>query len=156
MMKKKQIVWVLIVIFSITVSVAIAGNNNGGSSDGKQGTGGSDTAQNDTARERNQDRQMVNDNNCDNEPAQSRDRTQDRVRENTAEEPTPGYLAEDGEIYEWNHRYTKRTKQYDDQDNPETMNRYLKVIAKRNRFKDQKDVDGFVQWALKNRPWDVN
>ena len=155
-MKKKGIVWVLIIIFSITVSVAIAGNNNGGSSDGKQGTGGSDTAQNDMVRERTQDRIMDNEDNCENEPLQSRDRTHDRVKENTSEEPVPGYLAKDGEVYEWNHIFTKRTKQYEDQDNPDAMNRYLNRIAKANRFKDKKDVDGFVQWALKNRPWDVN
>jgi hypothetical protein len=156
MMNKRRIVWVLIVVFSVAVSVAVAGNTSGGSSGGGQGTGGNDTAQNDSVKERTQDRLMVNENNCDNDPIQSRDRTQDRVKENTSEEPEPGYLTKDGEAYQWNHRFTKKSKQYEGQDNPDALNRYLNRIAKMNRFKDQKDVDGFVQWALKNRPWDVN
>ena len=89
-MKRRGIVWVLIVIFSVAVSVAVAGNNDGGSSGGGQGTGGNDTVQIDPVREREQDRLMVNENDCENEPFQSRERAQDRVRENTAEEPGLG------------------------------------------------------------------
>jgi hypothetical protein len=118
-MKRRQIVWILVVVFSITVSVAVAGNKNGGSSGGQQGTGGNDSSEINPVRERIQDREMVNENNCDHDPAQSRDRTQVREWENNEDEQEQNNQTQDGKLYKWIYRFRNRIKKYEDQDIPE-------------------------------------
>jgi len=145
-MKKNMLVWVLVVLFCLASTLVLAGNRAEGNK-----TGGYSTASEiDPVQTRDQKRSMENLE--ENEALRERERTQSRFQEEPLEENI-SYLAQDGKRYEWNHRFTKRLNMYENEENQEAINRLLHRIAKRHRFSDDEDAQGFLDWALKYRPW---
>jgi len=65
------------------------------------------------------------------------------------------YVTSNGDVYEWRNRYNRRLERYESTNDGESMNRYLQRIAHRYRLQD-KEIEDFVSWALKNRPWEKN
>jgi membrane protein involved in colicin uptake len=156
----KRIVFVIFVaalVAFIPLSLAFAGNRSGGPS----GSGGSPDIQSTQTRMRNQDQQ------CEEEPLMTQDRTRERLQD--SEEPLRtrdrerlqkldeenAYLASDGKTYEWKRNYTVKAQKYEESQNVQALNSYLNRIANRFRFQHEKDVEGFVKWAQQNKPWNL-
>ena len=145
-MKNHLRVWILSVIFCVVSTLVLAGNGN----EGNKTVGCSAGAEMERTQTRDQKRLMENLD--DNGAPRVRDRTQSRLQEGSFEENIV-YLAQDGKTYEWSHRYSRRLKMYENENNQETIHRLLYRIAKRHRFSHEEDVRGFTDWALKHRPW---
>jgi hypothetical protein len=145
-MKKHLLVWILSVLFCLASTLVLAQNRAEGNKTG----GYSTTAEMDCTQTRDQKRSMENLD--ENEAPKERERTQSRFQEGSLE-VNISYLAQDGKSYEWSHRYSKRLNMYENEENQEAINRLLHRIAKRHRFSDEEDVQGFRDWALKHRPW---
>ena len=69
------------------------------------------------------------------------------------EESSLSYETKDGNLYWWLPSYNPRARSYEESGNEEGLVGYLLEIASSYEFGDESDVDGFVEWALKNRPW---
>jgi hypothetical protein len=145
-MKKHVLVWILVVLFCLASTLALAGNRAEGNKTGGCGT----AAEMDRTQTRDQERSMENME--ENDALRERERTESRYQKEPLEENI-SYLAKDGKRYEWNHRYSKRMNMYENEANQEALNRLLHRIAKRHKFSAEEDVQGFLDWALKHRPW---
>jgi uncharacterized protein YxeA len=63
------------------------------------------------------------------------------------------YKTQDGKLYWWNRSYNSRLRNYDKNGDQDGLNRYLYEIASSYSFENKSDEDGFVKWALKEKPW---
>ncbi|UCB44603.1 MAG: hypothetical protein JSV25_10315 [Spirochaetota bacterium] len=63
------------------------------------------------------------------------------------------YETKDGKLYVWNNSFNYKLQNYEKEDDEKGLNRYLREIANHYRLGNKSEVDGFVEWALKNRPW---
>lgn len=146
-MFKKKMLWFIIVLFVLSVTISL---------NTKSAQAGD--------RNRVRDRDQV----CDEVPDPDRDRDRDRGEEFDQNrdqdrdkqrlgkldgDNTPYYISQDGEIYEWISRFNWRLTNYEENGDIEAMNRYLHRIALRYRFKNQEDIQGFVNWVHENKPW---
>jgi hypothetical protein len=65
------------------------------------------------------------------------------------------FEANDGKLYEWKNSYNHRLQNLEKEDDEEGLHRYVREIANRYRFGNKSDEEGFVEWALQNRPWNT-
>ncbi len=139
-MKKRLFLPVLLVVFTIICSSALAQNQGDGTGGGKSqrteaglesGSAGSDNAEGDELKTR----------------------TREQVREQVCDQPC--YEAKDGEKHEWRNRYNNRLMKYEKEGDNEALNKYIYRIARRYTFRKSEDKEGFVKWALENRPWNI-
>ena len=82
-------------------------------------------------------------------------KTQEREMLKTQDGDCICYETKDGKLYEWNNSYNWRLKNFEKEDDEQGLHRYLREIANRYRFGNKSNEDGFVEWALKNRPWHI-
>ena len=82
-------------------------------------------------------------------------KTQEREMLKTQDGDCICYETKDGKLYEWNNSYNWRLKNFEKEDDEQGLHRYLREIANRYRFGNKSNEDGFVEWALKNRPWNI-
>ena len=80
-------------------------------------------------------------------------RTREQVREQVCDPPC--YEAKDGEKHEWRNRYNNRLMKYEKEGDNEALNKYIYRIAHKYGFRKSEDKEGFVKWALENRPWNI-
>ena len=136
-MKKRLFLPVLFAIFTIICSSALAqeqGDGTGGGNSRRTETGlGSGSAGGDNA-----------------EGDELKTRARERLREHVCDPPC--YEAKDGKMHVWRNRHNNRLVKYEKEGDNEALNKYLYKIA-RNTFRKSEDKEGFVKWALENRPW---
>jgi hypothetical protein len=178
-MNGKLLTAVMISVFLLSISVAVAGNGPGGQKGGPQtktdGASGGEVQQN-QRREQNQQQNTSRDGSGD--QLRTRDRDRDREREQKGLAGDEGdnlklkkrermqeqtrvenhvntlfYIDQDGEMHQWRLRYNKRLRKFEEAGDGEAMNNYLHRIANQYRFKNKKDNQRFVVWARKNKPW---
>lgn len=65
------------------------------------------------------------------------------------------YETKDGKLYEWKNSYNYQVKNFEKEDDEQGLHRYIREIANRYRFENKSDKEEFVEWALKNRPWNT-
>jgi len=82
-------------------------------------------------------------------------KTQEREMLKTQDGDCPCYETKDGKLYEWKNSYNYQLKNFEKEDDEQGLHRYLHEIANRYRLGNASEVDGFVEWALKNRPWNI-
>jgi hypothetical protein len=157
-MNGKLLTAVMISVFLLSISVAVAGNGPGGQKGGPQtktdGASGGEVQQN-QRREQNQQQNTSRDGSGD--QLRTRDRDRDREREQKGLAGDEGdnlkLKKRDGEMHQWRLRYNKRLRKFEEAGDGEAMNNYLHRIANQYRFKNKKDNQRFVVWARKNKPW---
>lgn len=81
--------------------------------------------------------------------------TQDREKLQTHDGDCLYYETKDGKLYEWNNSYNYRLKNFEKNTDEPGLFRYLREIANRYRLDNQSEAEGFIEWALKNRPWNI-
>jgi hypothetical protein len=69
------------------------------------------------------------------------------------EESTHAYETEDGNLYWWLQTYNDEAKGYEGSGDDTGLIQYLREIADHYEFGDESDENGFIEWALKTRPW---
>ncbi len=90
------------------------------------------------------------------ESTQDQTQTQNRIRERTnRDEETPCFIAQDGNTYTWQRRFSRKLRRFEEEGDEEAMHMYLEKIANRHTFEYNSGVDDFVHWAVQNRPWDT-
>ncbi|UCB44606.1 MAG: hypothetical protein JSV25_10330 [Spirochaetota bacterium] len=67
--------------------------------------------------------------------------------------PSLFYQTKEGNLYLWHHSYNHRLRSYEGNGNEESLNLCLYDIANRYRLGDRSNVEDFVKWALRKRPW---
>ncbi len=82
-------------------------------------------------------------------------KTQERERLKTQDGDCICFETKDGKLYEWRKSYNYQLKNFEKEDDEQGLHKYLREIANRYRLGNMSDVDGFVEWALKNRPWNI-
>jgi hypothetical protein len=65
------------------------------------------------------------------------------------------FEAKDGKLYEWKNSYNFRLQNLEKEDDEQGLHRYVREIANRYRFGNKSDEEGFVEWVLRNRPWNT-
>ena len=157
-MKGRIIIAAFAAVLLASFSIAAAGGRSGGSAGSGSGTtGGNKTRaeQGDLDRDRIQDQTRTHDQ--DQGQLGDRDKTQvqDRLRTRTKDgEGEPVYTTEDGQVYRWQNRYNHRLQKLEGQGDDEGLNALLNRIAERHHFNKAGEAEGFVQWALRSRPWE--
>jgi hypothetical protein len=63
------------------------------------------------------------------------------------------YKTQEGKLYWWHRSYNSRLRNYEENGDLDGLNRYLYEIASSYSFERKSDEDGFVEWALKEKPW---
>ena len=143
-MKKRLFLPVLLVVFTIICSSALAQNQGDGTGGGnsrrteaglESGSAGGDNAEGDELK------------------SLEKTRTREQIREQICDQPC--YEGKDGEKYEWKKRHNTRLVKYEKEGDVETLNKYLYRIVNRSKFRKSEDKEGFVKWALENRPWNI-
>jgi hypothetical protein len=81
--------------------------------------------------------------------------TQDREMLKTQDRDSLCQEAMDGKLYKWKNSYNYRLKALEKENDEQGLHRYIREIANRYRFENKSDKDEFVEWALKNRPWNT-
>jgi hypothetical protein len=81
--------------------------------------------------------------------------TQEREMLKTQDGDCICYETKDGKLWEWKNSYNYQLKNFEKEDDEQGLHRYLRDVAYRYRLGNASDVDGFVEWALKNRPWNI-
>ena len=164
-MNGRMIIAVLVSVMLLSFSAAFAGGGQGGTgSGGTQGSALQGTAQDDALRTRDRTHDQVGDQTQDQvrDRDQVGDRTQDqlkdqdqlRTRARDGEgEALLSYRGGDGASYQWQERYDSRLRRLEGREDNEPLTGTLYRISRRHRFTHEEDVDGFVTWALQNRPW---
>ena len=141
-MKRTIIIFTVAAALVLSAGLLFAKNDPSGSG-GKEGGTGSmkgDTVQ-DQDRLKLQDGDML--------------KTQEREMLKTQDGDCLSYETKDGKLYEWKNIYNYQLKNFEKEDDEQGLHRYLREIANRYRFGNRSDADGFVEWALKNRPWNI-
>jgi hypothetical protein len=80
---------------------------------------------------------------------------QERLMLQTQDRDCLCYKTKDGRLYEWKNSYDYQLRKYEKNDDEQRLYRYLREIVNRYRFENQSDGEGFIEWALKNRPWNI-
>ena len=62
-------------------------------------------------------------------------------------------MRKEGKLYEWNNSYNYKLQNYEKENDEKGLHRYLREMANCYRLGNKSEVDGFVEWALENRPW---
>jgi len=81
--------------------------------------------------------------------------TQDREMLKTQDGDCLDQETKDGKLYEWNNSYNNQLKAFEKENDEQGLHRYVREIANRYRFENRSDEEGFIEWALKNRPWNT-
>ena len=81
--------------------------------------------------------------------------TQDREMLKTHDGDCLCYETKDGKLYKWNNSYNYKLKSFEKNNDEPGIFRYLREIANRYRLENQSEAEGFIEWALKNRPWNI-
>ena len=158
-MNGRMIIAVLVSVMLLSFSAAFAGGGQGGTgSGGTQGSAPQGTAQDDALRTRDRTQDQVGDQtqDRDRDRDQVRDQTQDQLRTRARDgegEALLSYRGGDGASYQWQERYDSRLRRLEGREDNEPLTGTLYRISRRHRFTHEEDVDGFVTWALQNRPW---
>ena len=136
-MKRTLIILTVAAALVLSAGLLFAKNNPSGqgSQAGATGTGHGDMLQ-------TQDQAMM--------------QTQDREMLKTQDGDCLFYEAKDGKLYEWKNSYNYKLKNFEKEDDEQGLHRYLREIANRYRLGNRSDADGFVEWAMKSRPWNIN
>lgn len=137
-----------IVILILVVPLVFAGNRSGGGT----ATAGAGKGDVQTDQLRLREEKQLMDQEYEDDALQTRERTRERLQE-YEKEYVSHYTAQDGKIYEWKRKYTKQAQKYEENKDPQVLHRYLYRVAHRYRFQYEQDIDGFVQWAKKYKPW---
>ena len=134
-------------------------NQNGSSKDTASTvaeTNGEQTQTRESAHEQKQtqvqSQQQANTHDPENIQKQAQDRKREQLHEN---DDTPCFSTEDGNIYRWRHRFSRKLQKLEEQGDLKAMNKYLEKIASRYNFEYNSGADDFVHWAVQNRPWDT-
>ena len=130
-------------VLVIPLTFVFAGNRVNRSTGGA----GKGDVQTDQLRLRDQERI-----NSENEPLETRERTQERLRDHDRTE-NPFFESSDGKMYEWKNQFTIHAKRLEKTQDGEGLHRYLTQVAHRFRFQHEQDVERFVRWAEENKPW---
>jgi len=87
------------------------------------------------------------------EMTQKQKQEKEQTMEQKQENKQICFETKDGKTFIWQNRYNKRLMRYQEKKNTKKMKRYLYRIAKRMGIKDLQEIEEFVQWAMKVKPW---
>jgi hypothetical protein len=133
-------------VLAIPLTFAFAGNGMTGS------TGGTGKGDVQTDQLRLRDQEQIKEPECADKALRTRERTQDRLKEQAKTE-SPAFESSDGKMYKWKNQFTIRAKKFEETQDAEGLHRYLNQVAHRFRFQHEQDAEGFVRWAEENKPW---
>jgi len=135
---KSYLVLIIGVIFLLSVTLAFAGDRSGTSQ-----MKSTKNKINVTEQKSSHEIEMIQ------EQKQEKEQTMEQKQENEQ----ICFETKDGKTFIWQNRYNKRLMRYEEKKDTEKMKRYLYRIAKRMGIKDLEEIEEFVQWAMKVKPW---
>ena len=135
---KSYLVLIIGVIFLLSVTLAFAGDRSGTSQ-----MKSTKKTSNVTEQKSSHEIEMIQ------EQKQEKEQTMEQKQENKQ----ICFETKDGKTFIWQNRYNKRLMRYEEKKDTEKMKRYLYRIAKRMGIKDLEEIEEFVQWAMKVKPW---
>lgn len=135
---KSYLVLIIGVIFLLSVTLAFAGDRSGTSQ-----MKSTKNKINVTEQKSSHEIEMIQ------EQKQEKEQTMEQKQENEQ----ICFETKDGKTFIWQNRYNKRLMRYQEKKNTKKMKRYLYRIAKRMGIKDLEEIEEFVQWAMKVKPW---
>ena len=135
---KSYLVLIIGVIFLLSVTLAFAGDRSGTSQ-----MKSTKNKSNVTEQKSSHEIEMIQ------EQKQEKEQTMEQKQENEQ----ICFETKDGKTFIWQNRYNKRLMRYEEKKDTEKMKRYLYRIAKRMGIKDLEEIEEFVQWAMKVKPW---
>jgi hypothetical protein len=146
----------LLLAFSIASASGGGAQGGEGSAQGRASaqTGGGSGDQSGGTGDMVQIRDRVSDQTGDRLKNQTRDKTMDLQRTRDRElDRELLFKDSEGKVHQWRERFNHRLQKYEAKDDPEGLARALHRVANRYRVSSDEDTGGFVDWALKNRPW---
>ena len=155
----------LILLLALSLASAGGGGAQGGGAGGggSQGgasaqTGGGSGDQSGGAGDmlQTRDRDQLSDQTRDQDKDRTRDRTGDRLRTRDRElDREILFKDSEGKVHQWRERFNHRLQKHEAKDDPQGLTRALHRVANRYRLSTDEDAEGFVAWALNNRPWAI-
>jgi hypothetical protein len=149
----------LTLLLALSLASASGGGAQGGSGGGSAGEAGGGSAQSGVSVQTGggfQDGGSGDQSGGTGDMLRTRDRTGERLRTRDRElDRELLFKDSEGRVHQWQERFNNRLQKYEAKEDPEGLARALHRVANRYRLSSDEDAEGFVDWALKYRPWAI-